>query len=198
MEIDFKINLNLNASLYSRRQISLPLFFSFKIWTLKAAGCETQDSQPLLPSVTSLVAPQNLPPCKKKIRHICCRVPCQKLSRSLHCGLTSSPNHLVRNSSWILIQITGPCIRASEFRKNPGIAPGSSQMAAELRVGGSASGFIHMVEAHARARRYTHTHTHQRMAWKQTKHTNVSLCHSHHDLRKSSHRNFLASQAGLK
>ena len=156
METDFKINLNLNASLYSRQQISLPLFFSFKIWTLKAAGCERQDSQPLFSSVTLLVIPQNLSPYPPKSDTSAARFPARNSLGASTVVWLHLPIILVKNPSWILIQITGPCIRAGGFREHPGIAP--EIITSSHRAWGGRQCLPLGWGAHT----HTHTHTHIR------------------------------------
>lgn len=91
----FKINLA--SSPHSGRQVSLRFFFPFKKRTLKAAACEKQSGQPLLPSKI-IGCSQD---CRKKKNEDTSVVVLRARKPSCHhCGLISHPTHFFARASF--------------------------------------------------------------------------------------------------
>lgn len=110
----FKINL---ASFpHSGRQISLRFFFPFKKRTLKAAACEKQSGQPLLPSKI-IGCSQDYR--KKKSGHICCSASCQETILPPLWSDFTPRSFFARASFLVLFQITAPHIRLGKI--TPGL-----------------------------------------------------------------------------
>lgn len=170
VETYIKINLNLDSFPYSGQQTwfwFFPLFLkqTKKKWTLKAAACERQKNQPLFPSKNHRLFSRFY---KKTRTHL---LSISRQGVTLQLPLKFWPHYpiiLVTISFLVLFQITGSHISSDELGKYLSHT-GSSQQSAELGMGDSAPGFIHLDQVP--------THKHKYEPWIQTQ--KLVMCHGY-------------------